>query len=78
MSLRRATVGLALELAGLSSSDGAARRRLGASGALALGGLIVTEDLDRPFLTRSIRVPDRVIAHLLGDDEPPQAARKRK
>jgi hypothetical protein len=28
------------------------------------------EDAGRPFLTRSLRVPDRVTAHLLGDDAP--------
>jgi hypothetical protein len=28
----------------------------------------VLDDADRPFLTRAIRVPDRVAAHLLGDD----------
>ena len=33
-------------------------------------GLLVTvEDADRPFLTRALRVPDRVAAHLLGDDD---------
>ena len=26
------------------------------------------DDVDRPFLTRALRVPDRVAAHLLGDD----------
>ena len=33
-------------------------------------GLLVVEEPDRPFLTRSLRVPDRVAAHLLGHDEP--------
>ena len=33
---------------------------------LVAGGLLVVEDADRPFLTRSLRVPDRVTAHLLG------------
>ena len=31
------------------------------------------EEPDRPFLTRSLRVPDRVTAHLLGDDRPEPA-----
>jgi hypothetical protein len=28
------------------------------------------EDDDRPFLSRALRVPDRVVGHLLGDDTP--------
>jgi hypothetical protein len=35
--------------------------------------LLLIEDADRPFLTRAIRVPDRVTAHLPGDDEPDPA-----
>ena len=38
------------------------------SAPLVAGGLLLVEDADRPFLTRSLRVPDRVTAHLLGDD----------
>jgi hypothetical protein len=34
------------------------------------GGLVLVEDPERPFLTRSLRVPDRVTAHLLGVDAP--------
>ena len=30
-------------------------------------GLLIVEEPERPFLTRSLRVPDRVAAHLLGD-----------
>ena len=37
------------------------------------GGLLVVEDADRPFLTRALRVPDRVAAHLLGDATPDPA-----
>jgi hypothetical protein len=33
----------------------------------------MVEETDRPFLTRSLRVPDRVTAHLLGDDRPDPA-----
>jgi hypothetical protein len=70
VSRRRASAGLALELCGTGSSPGASRGRvrLGALGPLVAGGLLVVEDLERPFLTRSLRVPDRVAAHLLGDD----------
>ncbi|HEY8544582.1 MAG TPA: ATP-binding protein [Acidimicrobiales bacterium] len=67
---RRASVGLALELAGRDPADAAARRRLSAAGPLVAGGLVLVEDLDRPFLTRALRVPDRVTAHLLGADDP--------
>ena len=64
---RRASIGLALELAGASTTSGRARRALSPSGPLVDLGLVLVEDPDRPFLTRSLRVPDRVIAHLLGD-----------
>lgn len=70
VSRRRASIGLALELCGLSAASATARRRLGAAGALVDGGLVVVDDVDRPFLTRALRVPDRVTAHLLGSDDP--------
>ncbi len=65
---RRASVGLALELAGLATDDGAARDRLSPAGALMRGGLVLLEEADRPFLSRTLRVPDRVVAHLLEAD----------
>jgi len=70
VSRRRASAGLALELCSTSVSPGAGagRARLGPLGPLVAGGLLVVEDPDRPLLTRSLRVPDRVAAHLLGDD----------
>ena len=70
VSRRRASAGLALELCSSGASPGAGpgRARLGPLGPLVAGGLIVVEDADRPFLTRALRVPDRVAAHLLGDD----------
>ncbi len=67
---RRASVGLALELAGVSALSASARRTFGQSGALVRQGLLVVEDLERPFLTRSLRVPDRVTGYLLGDPSP--------
>jgi len=72
VSRRRASTGLALELAGGPGLTvaGAARARLGFRGPLVAGGLLLVEDADRPFLTRPLRVPDRVTAHLLGDDAP--------
>jgi len=67
---RRASVGLALALAGESAMSAAARGRLELSRPLVSHGLVLVEDQDRPFLTRGLRVPDRVVAHLLGDDVP--------
>lgn len=67
---RRVSVGLALQLAGAPVLSAAVRGRLEASRPLLRHGLIVVEDPDRPLLTRALRVPDRVIAHLLGDDTP--------
>ena len=67
---RRASVGLSLELCGASPADAGARRRLQGGSPLVEGGLILVEDLERPLLTRTLRVPDRVAAHLLGDDRP--------
>lgn len=63
---RRATIGLALELAGGDPSRAADRARVTR---IADAGLVLIEDTDRPYLGRSLRVPDRVTAHLLGDDE---------
>ena len=65
---RRAQVGLALELCGATPTDAGARRRLGPAGALVAGGLVEVEERERPFLSRPLRVPDRVASHLLGDD----------
>lgn len=67
---RRASVGLALELAGLRPTSGEARWKLSASGLLVAANLLVVEEEDRPMLGRSLRVPDRVTGHLLGVDTP--------
>ncbi|KXK58370.1 ATPase [Micromonospora rosaria] len=67
---RRPTIGLALRLCGLAPVAGPARARLTPAGPLVAGGLLLVEEDDRPFLTRTLRVPDRVAAHLLGDDTP--------
>jgi hypothetical protein len=64
---RRASAGLALELCGAGSTG---RSRLDPAGPLIAGRLLLVEEDDRPFLTRSLRVPDRVAWHLLGDDTP--------
>ena len=65
---RRATIGLALQLADLSPLDAHARGRLTPGAPLIRHSLVLIEDPDRPFLTRGLRTPDRVVAHLLGDD----------
>ena len=64
---RRATVGLALRLCGLAEGSAAGRSRLGADSPLVRNGLLVVEDPDRPLLSRTLRVPDPVVALLLGD-----------
>ena len=65
---RRATVGLALRLAGLPEAAVAGRARLDAGAPLRAAALLVVEEPERPLLSRTLRVPDRVVAHLLGDD----------
>jgi hypothetical protein len=70
---RRPTIGLALELVDAAAFDPAHRARLCPGAPLFDRGLITVEDPERPFLTRSLRVPDRVTAHLLGDDTPDPA-----
>jgi hypothetical protein len=70
---RRATAGLALELLGIPSHDAHARSRIAVDGAMARSGLLEVDDATRPFLSRQLRVPDRVVHHLLGDDTPAPA-----
>ncbi|MFF1482669.1 ATP-binding protein, partial [Streptomyces sp. NPDC058301] len=73
VSRRRATVALALDLCGLPASSAAARARLHASAPLRALGLLEVDEPERPFLSRSLRVPDRLTGHLLGDDTPDAA-----
>ncbi|MDT0613849.1 ATP-binding protein [Streptomyces lancefieldiae] len=73
VSRRRATVGLALDLCGVPAHTSAARARLHSSAPLRALGLLEVEEPERPFLSRSLRVPDRLIGHLLGDDTPDAA-----
>jgi winged helix domain-containing protein/ATPase family protein associated with various cellular activities (AAA) len=65
---RRATIGLVLELAGVPATSAAARARLAPGGPLLDHRLVVLDDASGPLLTRSLRVPDRVASHLLGDN----------
>lgn len=62
-----AAVGLALCGTPLTSAGGRARLL---SGPLITSGLLAVEDPDRPLPGRAMRVPDRVVGHLLGDDTP--------
>ena len=61
----RPTVALALELAGASVVDPAARERLAPDGPLVRYGLLAL-DGDAVLLARRLRLPDRVTARLLG------------
>ncbi|MGF1340900.1 ATP-binding protein [Streptomyces flavovirens] len=68
LTRRRPTVGLALDLCGLPVA-GPGRFRLSPSAPLVTGGILEIEEPGLPLLSRVLRVPDRVTAHLLGDDE---------
>ncbi|MDF9869932.1 ATP-binding protein [[Kitasatospora] papulosa] len=70
---RRATVALALDLCGVPTHSAAGRSRFHPAARLIARGLLEVEEPERPFLSRSLRVPDRVLAHLLGDDTPDPA-----
>ena len=70
VSRRRASIGLWLELCGVDPASGIAWARLAPNSRLLAARLVVIEDADRPFLTRVLRVPDRVTSFLLGSDKP--------
>ncbi|MFF6777246.1 AAA family ATPase [Streptomyces sp. NPDC012637] len=69
LTRRRPTVGLALELVGRAGIP-SARFRLAPGAPLVSGGLVEVTEPERPPLSRVLAVPDRVTAHLLGDDAP--------
>lgn len=73
---RRPCIGLALTLCGLPTSSGPARRRLTDASPLVSSGLLEVDEPERSFLGRELRVPDRVVGHLLGDDSPDLAVRE--
>ncbi|WP_433555642.1 ATP-binding protein [Pseudonocardia xinjiangensis] len=69
VSRRRVTVSVALELIGLAPHHRSARARMHPAAPLLHGGLMTVEDdRERPLPGRTLRVPERVIAYLLGDD----------
>ncbi|CAM5503482.1 hypothetical protein SCYAM73S_01496 [Streptomyces cyaneofuscatus] len=69
LTRRRPAIGLALELCGLPAA-GSGRFRFQPPAPLVAGGLLEVTDPERPLLSRTSRSPDRITAHLLGDDEP--------
>ncbi|MFJ4205614.1 ATP-binding protein [Streptomyces sviceus] len=70
VSRRRATVALALDLLGAPLHSPGARARFHPTAPLSRLGLLSVEEPERPLLSRSLRVPDRLVSHLLGDDTP--------
>ncbi|WP_251152094.1 ATP-binding protein [Cellulosimicrobium sp. Marseille-Q4280] len=72
VSRHRPSVATAFALCGVPLASAPARHRL-THGPLVRGGLVDVEDLDRPLPGRALRVPDRVVGHLLGDDAPDPA-----
>jgi hypothetical protein len=76
VSRRRASIGLWLELCEVEPASAAAWRALAAGAPLVEGRLVVVEEPERPFLTRPLRVPDRVAAFLMGADVPDAAVRE--
>jgi hypothetical protein len=70
---RRATAGLALRLCGVPEASAAGRSRLDVDAPLIANGFLVVEEPGRPFLSRTLRVPDRVAGHLIGDRRPDPA-----
>ncbi|WP_458078059.1 AAA family ATPase [Streptomyces sp. EMB26] len=69
LTRRRPTVGLSLELCGLSGTA-PARFRLAPGAPLIEGGLVQVTEPERPPLSRVLVVPDRVTGHLLGSAQP--------
>ncbi|MDO0934851.1 AAA family ATPase [Streptomyces sp. DG2A-72] len=69
LTRRRPTVGLALELCGLTGAA-PARFRLAPGAPLIEGGLVEVTEPERPPLSRVLVVPDRVTGHLLGSVQP--------
>ncbi|MGW7578580.1 ATP-binding protein [Streptomyces sp. NPDC054765] len=75
ITCRHATTGLALGLCGIPSTSSTSRHVLAPEGHLRSGGLLESDDASRPYLTRQLRVPDRVTGHLLGHDALPAPLR---
>jgi winged helix domain-containing protein len=72
VSRRRPSVAVALELAGATLTSMTGHAHL-LHGPLVTGDLVELDEPDRPFPGRALRVPDRVVSFLLGDDAPDPA-----
>ncbi|MGW0733004.1 ATP-binding protein [Streptomyces sp. NPDC002851] len=70
VSRRRASIGLALDLCGLPAHGPRGRAAFHPAAPLSAFGLLRVDEPERPFLSRSLCVPDRLVGHLLGDDTP--------
>ena len=66
---RGPNISTALRLAGYDPDSAEARSRLRPDRPLLALGLIEITNSTRPLLTQVLTVPERVVAHLLGDDE---------
>jgi hypothetical protein len=73
---RRASVGLALELAGVAAASSSARARLLPGAPLLDAALVRVDDSDRPLLTRALRVPDRSRVTCSATTRPTPASRR--
>ena len=67
VTCRRPTIGLCLELCGLSPAAPETRARFRVDAPLRRHRLVDVDD-SRPFPSRTLSVPDRVVDHLLGGD----------
>ncbi|MGH9226474.1 MAG: ATP-binding protein, partial [Acidimicrobiales bacterium] len=72
VSRRRPTIGLCLELCGVPVVSHEGRSRFRPDAPLTRHRLVTVEDPTAPYPSRVLRVPDRVVDHLLGSDIPDQ------
>ncbi|MEV4441062.1 ATP-binding protein [Streptomyces sp. NPDC049577] len=72
----RPSVGMVLALSGAPPWSPDARSRLGPDGRLVRSGLVSVDDGPAPLLHRGVRVADRVIGYVLGDDRPDPLLRR--
>jgi hypothetical protein len=67
VTCRRATIGLCLELCGVPAASPEGRSRFRTDAPLLRHRLLAVDDT-RPFLSRTLHAPDRVVEYLLGGD----------
>ncbi|WP_274919548.1 ATP-binding protein [Streptomyces sp. WZ-12] len=68
ITCRRATIQLALLLCSASTASAADRARFTLHAPLVGGGLLTLQESEGPWPSQTLRVANRVVAHLLGDD----------